>query len=401
MKVIIGLLMLCVIVIAHEFGHLLVAKANHIEVKEFWVGFGPKIFAFTKGNTRYVLRVIPLGGACVFEDEIPEDEMTEDEMPETSDRNEDIANIDNTESSTSDKDGESVLSDSNQDECNSVHYDKKGHKLVKLNEAPVLAKIATLVAGPLFNFIMAFFLGIIVVAFSYIPSPKIVDVSEGSPAAEAGLMAGDELVKINGSRVYLYPEVSLAIQTGVGKPLDVVYERDGSRYRTSLIPEMNDEYGYYMIGVSFGDKSELANRNALTVISDSYKYVRYMIKMTYLSFNMLITGKASVKDMSGPVGVVSIVSSEYDAAAAVSTLAIVVSMVNIAVLISANLGVINLLPFPALDGGRLIFALYELITGRKVDARVEGFVHFVGSALLIILMIVIMFNDITRLFSGL
>lgn len=391
MKILIGILMLCVIVIAHELGHFLIAKCNHIEVKEFWVGFGPKLFDFTKGETRYVLRAIPFGGACVFENENPEEEELSEDGSNESDSDK-VSEAIETGLETS----ESVA----EDDSDSVKYDKKGHRIYKLNEAPILSKIATLIAGPLFNFIMAFLLAIIVTAFTYIPSAKLNAVSENSPAAEAGLMAGDEIVKINGSRVFLYPEVSLAIQTGVGRPLEVTYSRDGAKYKTSLIPEMNDEYGYYMIGVSFGDENEYANKNALSVISDSYKYVRYMVKMTYLSFKMLITGQASVKDMSGPVGVVSIVSSEYDAAAEVSVLAIVVSMVNIAVLISANLGVINLLPFPALDGGRLIFALYELITGRKVDERVEGFIHLIGSALIVILMIIILFNDITRLFTG-
>jgi len=387
MKIIIGLLMLCVIVIAHEFGHLIFAKINHIEVKEFWIGFGPQIFGFTKGNTRYVLRAIPLGGACVFENDMPEDEQEDDTEGKAAESDGIEANEANTENNQETAEKE-------------VHYDKKGRRLISLNEASAIAKILTLIAGPLFNFIMAFLLGIIVMAFSYVPSPKIVDVTPGAPAAQAGLIAGDEIIKINGSKVYLYPEISLAIQTGIGKPLEVVYERNGAKYKTTMIPELNEEYGYYMIGVSFGDESEYTNRNAFTIMSGSLKYVRYMVKMTYLSFNMLISGRASVKDMSGPIGVVSIVSSEYDAAAKVSPLAIVVSMVNIAVLISANLGVINLLPFPALDGGRLIFAFYELITGRKVDARIEGIVHFIGSALLILLMVIVMYNDVARLFSG-
>lgn len=379
MKIIIGILMLCIIVIAHEFGHMLVAKANHIEVKEFWVGFGPKLFSFTKGETEYALCLIPFGGACVFRDD------REENQPE--------------EQAEEDSENQDTPVDQGKPAEPVVKYDKHGRKLLLLNEAPALSRIATLIAGSAFNFILAFLMGLVVVAFSYIPSAKVADVSAGGPAQMAGICAGDEIIKINGSRVYLYPEVSLAIQTGVGKPLSVVFKRDGQKYKADIIPELNEEYGQYMIGVSFGGEDDLAPAGVGKTITGSVKYVRYMVKMTYLSLKMLLSGQASVKEMSGPVGVVSIVSDKYDAAAAISPLAIVVSMLNIAVLISANLGVLNLLPFPALDGGRLIFAVIELITGRKVDERVEGAVHFVGAALLLILMIVVLFNDMLRLFG--
>lgn len=387
MKILIGILMLCIIVIAHELGHMLIAKANHIEVNEFWVGFGPKLFGFEMGGTKYSFRLIPLGGACVFESDLPDDEKSEKKSEDAVLEGTDKGDLE-AESVECEKEPEKVRK-----------KDKHGRELLYLNEAPVLARIATLFAGPMFNFIMAFVMALFIAAFAYVPSAKIVDVADNSPAQAAGLMAGDDIVKINGSRVYLYPEVSLAIQTGVGKPLDLVYSRDGKKYRASLIPELNEEYGSYMIGVTFGSDDEALSSGFGKTVTGSLKYVRYMIKMTYLSFKMLVTGQASVKDMSGPVGVVSIVSSEYDAAAAISPLAVFLSMINVAVLISANLGVINLLPFPALDGGRLIFAFYELITGKKVDEKVEGFVHFIGSALLLILMVIVLYNDMIRLFG--
>ena len=365
MNIIIAILMLCVIVVAHELGHMLVAKANHIEVKEFWVGFGPKICGFEAGGTKYSLRIIPLGGACVFDD--PEELEEADGM--------------NTEAP---------------EKTPLIRYDKRGHQLKNYREAGVWARIATLFAGPVFNFIFAFLMGLIVMSFSYMPSSKVVSVTEDSPAMEAGLEAGDDIVRINGSRVYLYPEVSLAIQTGVGSPLSVEYKRDGQTYKTEIIPEMNDEYGYYMIGVSFGGDEE-ANTTPISVVTGSYKYVRYMVKMTYLSFKMLLNGQASAKDLSGAVGIVSVVSDEYEAASAISPLAVFVSMLNIAVLISANLGVVNLLPFPALDGGKIILGFYEVITGRKVNEKVEGFINLIGMVLLMMLFVFTMFNDVFKL----
>lgn len=374
-KVLIGIIMLCIIVVSHELGHMLIAKASHIEVKEFWIGFGPKLLGFEKGGTKYCLRLIPLGGACVFED--PEE----------------LENSDNSDNSENQE-----LSEVSSVENETPHEENSElSKTKKFNEASVWARIATLFAGPLFNFILAFLLGLVVFANSYMPSTKVVDVTEGSPAQEAGIMAGDTIVKINSSRVYLFPEVSMAIQMGIGKPLEVTYRRDNHDYSTQLIPVMNEEYGYYMIGVSFGGEDEAASRGPVDIIKGSYQYVRYMVKMSYMSFGMLFNGQASVRDMSGAVGIVSVVSDEYDAAAAVSPLAVLVSMLNIAVLISANLGVVNLLPFPALDGGRLLFAFYEVVSGKKPNQKVEGIINLIGMALLLLLLIFTMFNDVLRL----
>ena len=378
MKIIIGILMFCVIVVAHELGHMLLAKANHIEVKEFWVGFGPKLLSFTKGGTKYCLRLIPLGGACVFDD--PQE-------IEDADNKKDASEVSKTENADALK--------ATDEDAETGEVKKSSHVL--LNDAPAGAKIATLAAGPVFNFLLAFILGIIVMTYSVIPSARISDVVDASPAMTAGLKAGDTIVKINGSRVYLYPEVSVAIQLGIGKPLELEYERDGQRMKTELVPEMNEETGTYMIGVVFGGEESYGERTFLNILSDSYKYVRYTIKVTYQSVGMLLSGKASMSDVSGPVGIASIVSEEYDAAASISALAVVISMLNIAVLLSANLGVMNLIPFPALDGGRLIFAFYELITGNKPNAKVEGFVNFLGSALLILLTVYIIFSDVGKL----
>ena len=163
-----------------------------------------------------------------------------------------------------------------------------------------------------------------------------------------------------------------------------------------MIPQMNEQYGYYMIGVGFGG-SEEANGGSVSVIKNSYLYVRYMVKTTFASIRMLFNGKAAVSDLAGPVGAVEVVSEEYDSAKEMGTLAIFVSMLNIALLLSANLGVINLLPIPALDGGKLVLLFVEVVRGKPVEAKMEGIIQFIGVALLFLLMIVVMYNDIARL----
>lgn len=353
MKIVWGILILCIIVISHELGHFLIAKLNGIEVTEFDIGFGPKLYGFEKGGTRYCLRMIPFGGACIFEDM---DNMDED------------------------ADMESMIANS------------------KYRQANVWSRIATTLAGPFFNFLLAFIIGLFLMNYISMPPAIVTSVVEGGAAEEAGILPGDRITKINKSRVYLYPEVSMAVQLGYGEPLMVEYERNGVKNKVSLIPKMNNEYGYFMIGVGFGETPY--ENTPISIIKNSYLYVRYMVKMTFSSLRMFFVGQAGVKDLAGPVGAVEVVSEEYDSAKEMGTLAIVVSMLNIALLLSANLGVMNLLPIPALDGGKLVFLIIEAVRGKPVDAKMEGIVQFIGVALLLLLMVVVMYNDIARLFTG-
>lgn len=352
MKIIWGIVILCVIVLSHEFGHFIIARINGIEVKEFTIGFGPKLFGFKAAGTLFCVRLLPLGGACIFDDL--------DADPDA-----DMATI-----------------------IENSSYRK----------ANVWARIATTVAGPFFNFLLAFILGLFLMNYISMPSAEITSIVDGGAAMEAGLEVGDKIVKINGSRTYLYPEVSMAIQLGYGKPLKLTYDRNGQKNTVLLIPKMDEEYGMFMIGVGFGGKEEPAT--PVGIIKNSVLYVRYMIKMTFTGFRMLFNGQAGVKDLSGPVGAVEIVSDEYDSAKEMGGgIAIVVSMLNIALLLSANLGVVNLLPVPALDGGKLLFLIVEAVRRKPADAKLEGIINFIGVALLLLLMVVVMYNDIARLFT--
>lgn len=358
MSIVLFILIFGIVVIAHEFGHFLLAKVNGITVVEFAVGMGPKLFSFTKGGTRYALRLFPIGGACMFE-------------------------------------GEDGIYDKDEKKENSApSEEKKG----AFPNAKVSARIATVFAGPLFNFILAFLFSLIIVGSVGSDHAVIEDIIEGYPAQEAGLQPGDEIIKLNNERIYLYREVSLVSYMNTdGKDITIVYKRDGVTYSTKITPKYDEESGRYLIGFSGGTNYEIGN--PLTVIKNSVLEVRYWIKYTFKSLFMLITGAASVKDLSGPVGVAQAVNEVYEASAAISVKAIVINMLNFAVLLSANLGVINLLPLPALDGGRLVFLIIELFRKKKVSPEKEGMVHFIGMVLLILLMIFVFYNDIMRLFK--
>ena len=356
MKILFGLIILAVIIFVHEAGHFIIARINGIEVKEFTVGFGPKIFGKkTKSGTKISVRLILIGAACVFDDL---DADTDDDM--------DIA---------------TMLASSS------------------FRKANVWSRIATVIAGPFFNLLLAFVIGLFLMNYIDIPSTEITGIKTDGAAYEAGMRTGDTIISVNGSRCYLYPEVSSAVELGVGKPLKIVYEHEGQRIKAQVIPKMNEEYGRYMIGVEFGGQ-EAAAKTPLTIIRSSYLYVRYMVKMTFESFRMLFTGKAQVSEIAGPVGAVEIVGDEYESAKQSGAFAVVISMLNIALLLSANIGIVNLFPIPAFDGGKLLFLIYEVIRGKPASAKVEGTIQLVGVGILLILMVVVMYNDITRLFTG-
>ncbi len=356
MKILLGILILAVIVFVHEMGHYLIARLNGIDVVEFTVGFGPKIFGWkTKAGTKISVRLIMLGAACVFDDlDADNDEDTDLAML--------IANS-------------------------------------SFRKANVWSRIATTLAGPFFNLLLAFVLGLFLMNYIDIPDTTITGIQTDGAAYAAGIREGDKIISVNGSRCYLYPEVSTAVELGVGHPLAIVYEHEGQRNKVEVVPKMNEQYKRFMIGVEFGGGPAVA-KGPLQIVKSSYLYVRYMVRMTFASFRMLFVGQAKVSELAGPVGAAQIVGEEYDSAKAEGPLAVVVSMLNIALLLSANIGIVNLFPIPAFDGGKLLFLIYEAIRGKPANSKVEGTIQLVGVGILLVLLVVVMYNDITRLFMG-
>lgn len=369
-KIILFLLIFGLVVVAHEFGHFLLAKINGIRVVEFSVGMGPKLCKFQGKETLYTLRLLPIGGACMFDQE---DGL---EVQQKADKEK--------EKKESGKADAVLLAGGSEAEQDG-----------SFASAKVGARIATVIAGPIFNFILAFILSLFVVGMCGSDRAEIYSVTEGYPAAEAGLQAGDRIISLNGERVYLYREVSFFSGASRGESVKVVYERDGERCTTTVTPLFDEQAGRYYMGFTGGVYEK---DNALEIIRDSYYEVRYWIKLTFKSLIMLFNGQASVRDLSGPVGVAQVVGEVYDEASTYGMITIIASMLNIAILLSANLGVLNLLPLPALDGGRLVFMVIEVFRGKPVPKEKEAIVHFVGFALLMVLMVFVLYNDILRLF---
>ena len=342
MRIVLAILVFSLIVFVHELGHFLLAKMNKIRVDEFSIGMGPRLLSTVKGETRYSLKLFPIGGSCMMgEDDV-------DDMSEGS-----------------------------------------------FNSKSVWARIAVVAAGAVFNFILAFIFAVIIVGYTGYDEPVISGVLPGYSAEAEGMQEGDRIVRMNGKKINVWREVTYYNMFHAGETVELVYERDGEKYEVTIVPKQ-DEDGNYLMGVT--SPAQYKKANVFTAIQYGVYEVKFWISTTLESLKMLITGSVGVDQLSGPVGIVDVVDDTYQQSKEYGAVVVLMQMLNIGILLSANLGVMNLLPLPALDGGRLVFLVIEAIRGKRVAPDKEGMVHFVGMMLLFALMIFVLFNDLNRIF---
>lgn len=379
------LLIFCIVVISHEMGHFLIAKANGIHVVEFFIGFGPTLIKWNKGGTKYSIKLLPLGGACVFEGEDdPEDTLKNAGKAKSVSENAAYgsegfkADVEKTEGPETVKSGQ----------------DKKYGS--SFTEANAWRRLAVIIAGPVFNVVLGFIIAFIMVNLIAIRDPVATEIIPGGAAEEAGLLPGDRIISLNGQRICLYEDIVLFNALSDHKNVLVVYERDGERKSAVLVPKYDEAEGRYLIGIA---NSSFVELKGLDVFKYTWYEMRYNFKMTYGSLFMLVRGRVKTTDVSGPVGIaVNVVGETYAQTKQYGFSTVLVNMLNIALMLTVNLGVLNLLPIPALDGGRLIFILLEIIRGKPVPREKEALVHFIGMIFFIILIVLVFFNDIRNIF---
>ena len=346
--ILLAIVMLGFIVTVHEFGHYLVGRLCGIGIIEFSVGFGPRLCGFTRKDIQYSLRAIPLGGYCRF---VGEDE--ENSAPNA------------------------------------------------MNNQPVWKRFLTVLAGPFMNFVLAFiFCVILLTNFIYIERlPKIDEVSAGTPAAECGIEVGDIVQEINGvSLPYTYDGIELLRSTlqaaEPGAPVTLTVLRGDETLDISVTPArvlVDESTGEtaYQIGIVFGGRTY--------PLGGALKSgVRYMVSYTGALLDALkdlVFHGDGMEDMRGTVGIISMASHEISTGGAYS-------VVNLIFFLSLNIGIMNLLPLPALDGGRLVFLIIEAIRRKPVPPEKEGLVHAFGLGLLLMLFLFLTYKDILRLFTG-
>ncbi|MCR5134420.1 MAG: RIP metalloprotease RseP [Clostridiales bacterium] len=328
-----AILMFCILIFIHEFGHFAAAKACGVRVNKFALGMGPAFLKKQKGETEYSLRVFPIGGFCEMEGE---DEESEDPR---------------------------------------AFSNKKSWQ-----------KAVILVAGPAMNFLLALLLMIFLTYQMGTATTTLDVIIDGSPAQEAGLLTGDELVSVNGHPVEEWTDLTAYINSSETEEQTIVVRRDGEEI--TIVSGTYEEGGRRMIGVQPAFEKDLAG-----AFVQGPRATWNLTRDMYGVLKQLFTGGVSAKELSGPVGIVYIVNQTVKTG--------LLNMIYLMALISLNLGIMNLLPFPALDGGRLVFVVIRKLTGKRVTDEMEAKVNIAGFLVLIALMLYVTWNDIVRFIAPL
>ncbi len=355
-KILMALLLFSVIIFVHELGHFLVAKACGVRVNEFAMGMGPKLLSWGKKETTYSIRLLPFGGFCAMEGE---DEDSDDPHA--------------------------------------------------FNNKKVWQRILVVIAGVTMNFLLAYIVLVLALGLCTPPTQSgdvlygtttIAQLPEETSSYQTGLRAGDTVTAVNGRPVVTTQDMFMFMQSDEDGVLDITVRREGEKVElpsvTFELTQTEDgirylKYDFVLLGIrptffnTFVEAAKTEWSHATTV---------------WWSLIDIFSGKYGLNELAGPVGTVDIIGDMVEQAATSVTKQDVYSLLMMFSLICVNVGVMNLLPLPALDGGRLIFLLFEAIFRRPVPQKFEGMVHFIGLAVLLLFMLLITFNDIFRLIQG-
>ncbi|MBH0229308.1 RIP metalloprotease RseP [Halobacillus yeomjeoni] len=410
------ILMFGLLVFVHEWGHLIFAKRAGMLAREFAIGFGPKIFAFTKNETLYTIRLLPIGGYVRVAGEDPE--LVELKaghhvgLEFNSDGKVSKIIVNNKskhpharviEVERADLDHRLVIEGYEIDEDEKLFFEVDPKAMFVMDEketqiAPydrqfssktVPQRAMQLFAGPLMNFVLAIVLFMILGFIQGVPSDEaeLGKIQADSPAEKAGLMAGDRIVAIDGEPVSTWEEFTLIVREHPDKEISLTVEREGQNENIQVTPAAIESQDQTIGQVGVARAFEDSFVKKLTFgFTQTYEWSALILT----NLGKLVTGQFSLDMLSGPVGI-------YDATDQVVRTGFTNFMMWTAIL-SINLGIVNLLPLPALDGGRLLFVGLEGVRGKPIDPQKEGIVHFIGFALLMLLMLVVTWNDIQRLF---
>jgi len=353
MSFVIGfVVVLGVLIFFHEFGHFIVAKAFGVGVEKFSLGFGPKILAKTIGRTEYRLSAIPLGGYVKMVGEQPDEELDPADIP------------------------------------------------FSFTHKPVFQRILIVAAGPVFNFILAIiiFFGIFWSAGLMMLQPVIGEVNAGYPAESAGILSGDKILEINGSPIGNWSEMAEMIMDSGGSPLDITLLREGRHINLSVTPAddvmkniFGEEQHRYIIGVSSTGDVITKKLGLVDAFTESLNRTYLICKLTVFSVVKVFQGTIPAKTIGGPILIAQMAGEQVEQG--------MVSLLAFIALISVNLGILNLLPIPVLDGGHILFFSIEAVIRRPVSIKTREIAQQVGIFLLMMLMVFVFYNDIMRFFE--
>lgn len=330
MYIIAAIIAFGVLILIHELGHFTLAKLNGVVVEEFAIGMGPKIFGIKGKQTEYSLRIFPFGGYV------------------------------------------KMLGDQ-----------EKSNEPGAFNNKPPLQRLSIVIAGPIMNLILAIVLYSIVGSLGGFRLPVIDKTVPNSPAANAGIKSGDELVKINGSSILTWEDFAVGIGLAKDKPINLTVKQDGMLKKYTLQSIVDKETKTRIVGVY---PTVVTSPTILQSISYGFRETVSMIKQVFLSFKILFTGGASFNDVGGPVTIIKITRQ--------AAIAGIIPLLTIVAFLSSQLGILNLVPFPALDGSYVLICLYEIVTGKPVDENKVGIINTIGFTILMAFMVLIIIKDI-------
>jgi regulator of sigma E protease len=352
MAILSAIILLGAIILVHELGHFLFAKLTGVKVLKFSLGFGPKLIGKTYGDTEYLISAVPLGGYVKMLGEMPGDEMKEEE------------------------------------------------KQFAFNNQAVWKRFIIVFCGPLFNLLFA----AVIFFFTFVNGipvllPEIGSVMQGTPAEKVGLLKGDRIVEIDGVAIRQWEEMTDVIHKNPGKPLDLTIKRDGTTFQVSITPEktkvkdiFGEEEEVGLIGIKPSGSTIIRRENVGSAFADSFDRTWEISKLTVVSIIKLIERVIPMQTMGGPILIVQMAGQQ--ASRGFLNFFIFTAIINI------NLGVLNLLPIPILDGGHLLFLGIEAVRGKPLSEKTMALGQKIGLAFIITLMAVVFYNDIMRLLTG-
>ncbi|PYZ98045.1 RIP metalloprotease RseP [Alteribacter lacisalsi] len=405
------------LVFIHEWGHLIFAKRAGILCREFAIGFGPKIFSFKRNETTYTIRLLPLGGFVRMAGEDPEmiqikpgyevglkfnirDQVT-DIIVNNKSKHPDCKVIQVEKIDLEDDlfvqgyvpDEEGLVTFDVHEQANYI-YDEEATQIAprdrQFPSKTIPQRAMAIFAGPMMNFLLAV---IILAAYAMmagmpVDEARVGDVTDDGVAIQAGLEEGDRIVSIDGENVSTWEEMTGIIQGSANEPLLFEVERGNETFEVEMVPDERlgpEDEVQGVVGIYPPTEFSILGSIAFG-FTTTWDYTVLIVE----ALGMLVTGQFSLDHLAGPVGI-------YSYTGEVAAMGFFVLM-QWAAILSVNLGIINLLPLPALDGGRLMFIGLEAVRGKPVDPQKEGLVHFIGFALLMLLMLVVTWNDINKFF---
>ena len=383
MSIVLAMLALSFLIFFHELGHFLAAKFFHVGVNEFSIGMGPRLLSVLYKNTRYSLKLLPLGGSCAM---LGEDAAGSGDFlaPKQEENTENVYDFDG------------------------VVYSEEELKTKSFEGKPAWQRFIICIAGVFNNFLLGFLIALFLTVNLGVQVPIISSSNVATPAMESGLQEGDQIhfVKIGNAKgriVHTYSELAMYLELHkeevVGGEVSLTVLRNWEKLNFQFPAYKDPSTGLYRMGISLSSE-RLKLKNPLKIIEYSFYELAFNARVVIDSLALISKGKVSRQEVMGPVGTVAVIGESVSSSSQYGFFVMLLVLLNLSMMLSVNLAVMNLLPIPALDGGRLLFILLEMLARRRLNPKWEERINTAGMVFLLALMVLILGNDVFNLLTG-